>query len=119
MASVTIGLGALLVALGLGGYFGSKRVSKTALIPAFFGLPILGLGVAAALCESCRSGSLYGATALAILGFLGSARGLPGAWNLMAGRPVPRPAAAIAQSVMAALCLAYTVLAVWTFLTAP
>ena len=116
MANVTIGFGALLIVLGLGGYFSTKRVSKTALIPAFFGVPILGLGIAAALCDQCRSGSLYGAAGVAVFGFLGSARGLPGVWNLLAGRPVPRPAAAIAQSVMAGLCLVYVVLAVWSFL---
>ncbi len=44
MANVTIGLGIVLLALGLGSYFGSGRTSVTALIPAFFGLPLLVLG---------------------------------------------------------------------------
>ena len=44
MTNVTIGLGVVLLALGLGSYFGSGRTSVTALIPAFFGLPLLALG---------------------------------------------------------------------------
>ncbi len=44
MANVTIGLGIVLLALGLGSYFGTGRTSVTALIPAFFGLPLLALG---------------------------------------------------------------------------
>jgi hypothetical protein len=117
VAGVTVGLGALLIVLGVGGYFGSRRVSKTALIPAFFGVPILALGLAA-LRGDWHDPAVYGATALAALGFLGAARGLPGAWALLRGRPVPRPAAAVAQSVMAGLCLLYVIVAVWSFLAA-
>ena len=71
MASVTIGLAVLLLLLGVGGYFGSGRVSKTALIPAFFGVPILALGLAA-LRADWHDYALYGydlhATALHLLG---------------------------------------------------
>ncbi|HYT93159.1 MAG TPA: hypothetical protein VEL76_30860, partial [Gemmataceae bacterium] len=80
MAHVTIAFGLLLIVLGVGGYFGSKRVSKTALIPTFFGVPILALGLVA-LKDEWQRGALYGAVGLAVLGFLGAGRGLPGLWR--------------------------------------
>ncbi len=115
MAGVTIGFGVLLIVLGLGGYFSTKRVSKTALIPAFFGVPILALGLLA-LVDGWHDQALYGAVALALLGFAGSARGLPGLWKLLRGGQVQRPAAAIARSVMALLCLAFAGVALWSLL---
>jgi hypothetical protein len=98
----------LLILLGVGGYFGSGRVSKTALIPAFFGVPILALGLAA-LRADWHDYALYGAIALAALGFFGSGRGLPGLVRLLSGKEVKRPAAAVAQSIMALLCLAFVI----------
>ncbi len=115
MASVTIGLGVLLILLGVGGYYGSGRVSKTALIPAFFGVPILVLGLVA-LRTDWHDYALYAAIGLAALGFLGSARGLPGLFRLLAGKEVKRPAAAIAQSIMAFLCLVFVIWGVWVSL---
>lgn len=47
MTKTTIGLGVLLILVGVGAYFGSGTKSITALIPAFFGLPISLLGIAA------------------------------------------------------------------------
>jgi hypothetical protein len=115
VASVTIGLGVLLILLGVGGYFGSGRVSKTALIPAFFGVPILALGLAA-LRADWHDYALYGAIALAALGFLGSGRGLPALVHLLSGKKVKRPAATIAQSIMAFLCFAFVFWGVWSLL---
>jgi hypothetical protein len=108
VANVTIGLGVLLTLLGVGGYFGSGRVSKTALIPAFFGVPILALGLVA-LRGDWHDYALYGALALATLGFLGSGRGLLGLGRLLSGKEVKRPAATVAQSIMAVLCFAFVV----------
>lgn len=117
MAAITIGLGVLLIVLGLGGYFGSGRVSKTALIPTFFGVPIFALGLAA-LREDWQRNALYVAAALALLGFLGAGRGLTGLWKLLSGGEVKRPAAAIAQSVMAVLCLAFVIAVAWSIVAA-
>jgi hypothetical protein len=118
VASVTIGLGVLLILLGVGGYFGSGRVSKTALIPAFFGVPILALGLVALSAER-HDYALYGAIALAALGFLGSGRGLPALVRLLSGKGARRPAATIAQSIMATLCFAFVVWGVFWFLLRP
>jgi hypothetical protein len=118
VANVTIGLGVLLILLGLGGYFGSGRVSKTALIPAFFGVPILALGLAA-LRADWHDYALYGALALAVLGLLGSGRGWIGLAAMLRGFGVKRPQATIAQSVMATLCFAYIIFAIFVLATRP
>jgi len=47
MARASMIIGALLVALGMGAYYGTSRASVTALIPAAFGVPILLLGILA------------------------------------------------------------------------
>ena len=117
MAAVTTVFGLLLIVLGLGGYFGSRRVSKTALIPAFIGLPILILGLVA-LSETATRPAIIAATVVAILGFCGAARGLPKLANMLAGATIERPIAAIMQSVMAVLCLGYMTWAIIWLVTA-
>ena len=89
MASVTIGYGALLTALGVGGYFGTGAKSKTALIPAAFGAAALGLGLLAKK-ERYRTGALGGAALLSGLGIAGSAKGLTKLPDLLA-EPHVRP----------------------------
>ena len=111
MAIVTAGFGLLLVVLGLGGYFGTRRVSKTALIPAYIGLPILVLGLIALSGPATRP-ALIAATVVAVLGFCGAARGLPKLLGMLSGATVERPIAAIMQSVMAILCLGYAAWAI-------
>ena len=44
MSSTTILFGVLLTALGVAGYFLTGAVSPTALIPTWFGLPLVALG---------------------------------------------------------------------------
>jgi len=106
MATVTAGFGLVLVVLGLGGYFGTRRVSVTALIPAFIGLPILILGLVA-LADVAPRPAIIAATIVAVLGFCGAARGLPKLVKMLSGATIARPIAAVMQSVMAVLCLAY------------
>jgi hypothetical protein len=118
MASVTIGFGVLLILLGLGGYFGTRRVSVTALIPAFIGLPILVLGLLAQT-ETAARGFTWGAAIVAVIGFLGAARGLPQLVRMLAGRPVARPIAAVMQSVMAILCAVYAITVIGWLVTTP
>ncbi|MEW6074658.1 MAG: hypothetical protein AB1726_18950 [Planctomycetota bacterium] len=117
MARISIVLGIVLSLLGAGGYLGTGRESVTALIPAFFGIPLVLLGWAG-LAERRLKAAMHLATVLALLGLLGSARGLPGAWRLLAGGQVARPAAALAQTAMALLCALFLVLAVRSFVAA-
>jgi uncharacterized membrane protein len=70
VANITIVVGLILIALGLGGYFGTGTTSVTALIPAFFGLPILLLG-ALALKDSMRKHAMHLAVMIGLIGFVG------------------------------------------------
>jgi hypothetical protein len=110
MASGTIGYGALLTALGVGGYFGTGAKSKTALIPAAFGAAALGLGLLAKN-ERYRAGALGGAAILSGLGIAGSVKGLTKLPDLLGGGEVARPAAVISQSIMAGLSAVHLAMA--------
>lgn len=117
MVPVSIGLGALLIVLGLVGYIAAGAESITALIPAFFGLPILVLGLLGRR-DTLRKHMMHAAAALALLGFAGSARGLGSLMNMLAGHDVPRPFATIMQSLMALLTFAFVVFAIKSFIDA-
>jgi hypothetical protein len=117
MAKVAVWVGIVLVVLGVGAYFGTGRASVTALIPAFFGAPLAGLGALAGD-ERRRRSAMHLAAALSLLGLLGSARGIPQALSLASGGVVERPAAAVVQSLMAVLCGLFLGLAVRSFVAA-
>ena len=117
MANVGIAFGIILILLGLGAYFGTGGQSVTALIPAFIGLPIAALGFVARDPRR-RKGAMHASLVLALLGFLGSARGIPGAIALAQGEEVARPTAVIVQTVMAVLCAIFLAVAVKSFLNA-
>lgn len=116
MPSLTIALGVALIVVGLGGYFLTGAVSLTALIPAAFGLVIAVLGVIARD-QRLRKHAMHGAIVVALLGFLGSVRGLLQIGSVFAGTAA-RPPAVIAQSIMALLTLGYIVVAVRSFIAA-
>jgi hypothetical protein len=117
MPSLTLWLGIILTALGIFGYIGSGAESVTALIPAFFGIVFILLGVLAKK-ERLRKHVMHAAAVLAVLGFAGSVRGLSSLFTLLGGGDVPRPLATIMQSVMALLMIAFIVLAVKSFVDA-
>lgn len=115
MARFTIIIGAILVVLGLGGYFGTGRASVTALIPAFAGGPILLAGVLA-LRDDLRKHAMHAAAALALLGFLAAAgRGVPKYFT--AGEDGPSTAVYV-QLLMAAVCLALVIACGRSFINA-
>ena len=117
MANATVALGIVLIVLGLGAYFGTGQQSVTALIPTFIGLPIAVLGFMARD-PGKRKAAMHVSVVLALLGFLGSARGVPGAIALASGEEVARPAAVVVQTAMAVLCGIFLLLAVKSFLNA-
>jgi uncharacterized membrane protein HdeD (DUF308 family) len=117
MARLTIIYGLLLIVLGVGSYFVTGQESRTALIPALFGVPILLCGVVA-LRDHLRKHAMHGAAALALLGFLGSVPGLLKAFTLFGGGEVERPNAVIAQATMALLSLVFLVLCIRSFINA-
>ena len=116
MPSITLALGAVLIILGLAGYFLTGGVSLTALIPAAFGLVIAAAGLLARD-ERKRKHAMHAAVAVALLGFLGSVRGLLQIGALFAGTAA-RPAAVVSQSLMAVLTLGYIAIAVRSFIQA-
>ena len=115
MAKITIGFGLVLIALGLGGYFGTGRESWTALIPAFLGLPLLILGLVACN-ERRRKTAIHIAVGLGLLGFAATvSRLIP---VLLTGGELERPTAVAVQAAMAIVCLVFVVLCVWSFIKA-
>lgn len=117
MPQITLALGSLLTLIGVGFYFGTGATSVTALIPAFLGVPMAIVGVLARR-ENLRKHAMHAAVLLALVGFLGSARGLLQLPALLTGAELARPAAVAAQSVTALLCIVFVGLAVSSFIQA-
>ena len=117
MANTTLIVGALLIVIGLVGYFGTETESMTALIPAGFGIALGLLGLLARA-ESRRKHAMHAAAVLGIIGFLGSARGLTLLPQLLGDGDVERPLAVWAQYTMAVLCLLFVALCVRSFIAA-
>jgi hypothetical protein len=116
VTATTLVLGAALIVLGLGGYVLTGAASLTALIPAAFGLLFVLAGVLARD-DGKRMHAMHAAVLIALLGFVGSFRGLLGIGKLFDGTAV-RPAAIVSQTIMALLTLGYIVVAVRSFIQA-
>ncbi len=105
----TILLGALLTILGTG-TFAMIRFDPgkwTALIPAFFGVMFLLLGVVAQKQSAWHRPVMLIAVGLALFAFLGTSGGLVETAALLAGENVERPAAALEQAISAVLCAGF------------
>lgn len=116
MPSTSIVLGVLLILIGVIGYlygYADGKASVTALIPAFFGIILAGLGVAARARESLRKHLMHAAVVVALIGFI-----------LPAGRLISRigeitfTPAELSQISMAAICLLFVILGVKSFVDA-
>ncbi len=116
MPSTTTALGVALIVLGLAGYGLTGAASLTALIPAAFGVLFVLAGLLARD-DRKRMHAMHAAVVIALLGFLGSFRGLLGIGKVLDGTAV-RPAAIVAQTIMALLTLGYIVIAVRSFIQA-
>ena len=116
MPSITIALGVALIIVGLAGYFLTGGASLTALIPAAFGVAIALAGVVARD-DRMRKHAMHAAVLVALIGFLGSVRGVLQIGALLDGTAT-RPAAVVSQAIMAVLTLGYIVLAVRSFVQA-
>jgi len=113
VAERTIGLGAALIILGIGtfGLLGFDFSSWTPLIPAFFGLPILVLGIVAQQGNGSFLLVIGGAVLLAILAFAGTVSSLMEVPALLSGSPVGRPMAVLEQAITALLTGTYILIA--------
>ncbi|MEO8126168.1 MAG: hypothetical protein ABJF23_05175 [Bryobacteraceae bacterium] len=114
MATTTIVFGLLLIALGLGGYYGTGTSSLTALIPAAFGIALAGCGLLARNPER-RKLAMHIAVGLAAVGYIACVPGLFKLPSVLAHQEVARPAAVWSQSIMAMLTGFYLVFAIKSF----
>ncbi|MBN1586037.1 MAG: hypothetical protein JW937_01255 [Candidatus Omnitrophica bacterium] len=115
---MTLVYGVVLIVLGLGAYFLSGQASFTALIPAFFGLPIAIMGILAGSKPNLRKHLIHASLVLAVLGLAGSARGVFQLPALLSQAEVDRPMAVVTQSIMAGVSLVYVILGVRSFVQA-
>src|SRR5690242_19281902 len=111
LANTTIGFGIVLIVLGVGGYFGTDRVSPTALIPAAFGMLLVIFG-ALARDEKRRKMAMHIAVTVGLLAFLGDVI------TMLSRGLIEKPAALISQSVMAVLMAVYVGMCVKSFIDA-
>ncbi len=117
MPKITTYLGIILILLGLIAYFATGMVSVTALIPSFFGIVFVVLGVLGRK-EKLHKHMMHAAAGLSLLGLIGSAPGLMGVLTLISGGSVERPGASITQAIMAVLLIGFLILAVKSFIAA-
>jgi len=117
MAKLTIVYGVIFILMGLYGYFGISSESITALIPAFFGIPMLILGWLG-LNEKYLKHTMHVSAVLNLLGFAGTVSGLIKFFKMIGGAETTRPAAVTVQALMAVLCLVFLILAVKSFIDA-
>jgi hypothetical protein len=111
--TLTILIGAALIVLGVGGFVATGSTAKTALIPAYFGIAMVILGMLGRSAARLKL-AMHLAVVVAVLGFAGS---FPGVIALLSGT-AERPAAAVAQAIMALLTGIFIVLAVKSFIDA-
>ena len=93
-------LGAVLILVGVAGYALSDFASVTALIPAIFGFVMIGLGLVGRRDDQRVRLAVYGIGGLALLGVLGSLRGIPDIVGLATGSADASTLAAVTQGTM-------------------
>lgn len=118
MSKLSISVGILMILLGAGSFLLTGAASATALIPAFFGIAFVGLGVLGVNKESMRKHAMHAALLLAILGIGGSFGGLINVLGVLGGNELERPNAAYAQAVMAIICIYFVIAGVRSFIDA-
>jgi len=107
-----------MIILGAGSFILTGAASATALIPAFFGIAFVGLGILGIKKESMRKHVMHAALLLAILGIGGSFGGLINVLGVLGGNELERPNAAYAQAIMAIICIYFVIAGVRSFIDA-
>jgi len=116
MPRITVAFSLLYIALGLGGFFLTGAVHKTALIPAAIGAVLLVLGILGRN-EKLRMHVMHAALLVGLLALLATARSLlklPAAIDGTAARP----GAVYAQAATAVLSVVYLAFGVRSFIAA-
>lgn len=112
MAKMSIITGAILILLGLVGYVLSGGASPTALIPAFFGIPMVILGVLGRNPARVKW-TMHLAMGLMLLGLFGSAGGILKFIRALGGGDASL--AAQMQALMAVVCAVFLALGIKSF----
>ncbi|MEO5667745.1 MAG: hypothetical protein ABIR96_06795 [Bdellovibrionota bacterium] len=118
MAIGTIVYAFFLISLGIASYILTNGVSPTALIPTYFGLVVLPLGLFTLLKPQHKRHFMHATSMLSLIAMIGTVKGLFGSFTLMSGGEVARPAASIAQALMFGASLVYLIFCVRSFINA-
>lgn len=113
MPSISIACGTLLMLIGAIGYINgamTDRASITALIPAFFGIALVLLGVFARMRDSMRKHLMHVAVLIALLGFI-----FPAGRLISNLGSLTYSAAVVSQVSMALVCLLFVILGIKSF----
>lgn len=116
MSYLTIVIGSLLLVLGIAGFVLTGQTHITALIPAFFGLAYLLLGLIAFRKPSLRKHVMHVAALLSLLGIVGNISAIIAMPALLSGAEVARPAAVVTRFIMAILCAIHLIASIRSFL---
>lgn len=108
---IGIGIGALFVLIGIAAYVLSDFASVTALIPAFFGVIIVALGIVGWQTDNERI-AIYAMGVLAAISVAGSGRGIPDILSLLGGESVDSVIATTTQALTIVLGLTLLVIVV-------
>ena len=114
MPRITILYAALMILLGVGGYFGSGRASATALIPSFIGVAILACGLLA-LKGKFVMHVMHGALLLALIAVIGGFKRGPLMIGAALDGTAERPLAVWVTTIMVALSIGFIVLGIRSF----
>ncbi len=115
MPRITLITAQILILVGGFGYIMSH--AKTALIPAFLGA-LLGLFGMLATKEKLRMHAMHGATLVGLLIIGGTARTIPGLFEILCGGEVERPLAIQMQALTFFIGVVYTVFSINSFVQA-
>jgi uncharacterized membrane protein len=112
MPKIAVIFGFLLSILGLYGYYGMGRMSVTALIPLFIGVPVIMLGLLAFDDKKIKN-SMHAASVLILLGLIGSV------YRFISKNAISNmDSASLILLIMIVLCLVFLILAINSFIEA-
>jgi hypothetical protein len=118
MTKGTIFFGIFLIFLGVGSYLLTGRQSVTAMIPSFFGLIILPMGLLALVKPQHKRHFLHVSAAVSLLAILGTVKGLWSFVLMLGGQDVLRPQAVTVQAIMCLCSSVYLGFCVRSFVLA-
>jgi prolipoprotein diacylglyceryltransferase len=117
MVGLTFATGGALILTGVVGFVATGATHPTALIPAVFGGLIVAAAAVATKGGKAKMHATHAALVVALLGLLGTAKAFFKLPSLLLGT-AERPAAVLAQSVTALVCLGFLVVAIRSFIAA-